>query len=129
MKSRARIQPKTERTLAFLMAFGGTAVCDRERGPRSIPHGTGGLSLPIQLRAFRFPLGSAHLRNRRVCHQRGTVGGKQTTPTGGRRTQGNRSSRVHTKRRRSVGRYSLEWILSSTMKKITRRLASQDFDV
>jgi len=37
LKSRARIQPKTERTLAFLMAFGGTAACGRERGPRSIP--------------------------------------------------------------------------------------------
>src|SRR5262249_26180531 len=53
------------------------------------------------------PLCSGAFRNRRVCHQRGTlVYGERTTPNSARRKQVNRPSRAHTKKWRSIGCYS-----------------------
>ena len=50
--------------------------------------------------------GAVHLRNRRVCHQRGTfVYGERTKPNGARRMHWNRPSRAHMKRWRSIGCY------------------------
>jgi hypothetical protein len=55
----------------------------------------------------QLPPGSVHLRNRRVCHQRGTlVYGKRTRPNSARRKQRNRPSRAHMKKWRSIGCYS-----------------------
>jgi hypothetical protein len=51
--------------------------------------------------------GEAFLRNRRVCHQRGTlVYGKRTRPDSAQRKQRNRPSRAHMKKWRSIGCYS-----------------------